>query len=155
MQHLERTERHVLALLKNREAAARELSECIRAAKGTHATLEAKRVTQADEVDQAAEAVDEAEGHTQTRLDADPDYQAQRERTREAERTAKHADEKAIQSEQEKARKSESYRNDTLFMYLRKRQCGSRVSSTQNTRHQDTEGRWYSGTGTSTGPSTK
>ncbi|ABA57710.1 hypothetical protein Noc_1209 [Nitrosococcus oceani ATCC 19707] len=124
VEHLERTERHVLALLKNREAAARELNERIQAAEGARVTLEAKRAAQADEVDQAAEAVDQAEGDTQRRLDADPDYQAQRERTREAARTAKHADEKATQSEQEKTQKSESYRHDALFMYLWKRQYG-------------------------------
>ena len=95
VQHIDQAERQVIALLKNREVAARELTERIQAAEAARAAVEAERTVQANEVDRAAEAVDEAEARTQARLDADPAYQAQRERAQEAERTAMHADEKA------------------------------------------------------------
>jgi len=124
VRHIDQAERQVLALLKGRETAARELAERIRAAEEARAALEAERTAQAAEVDRAAGAVDQAEAETQARLDADPAYQTQRERAREAERTARHADEKASGSEQEREQKGESYRSDPLFMYLWERSYG-------------------------------
>jgi len=66
----------------------------------------------------AAAKVDAAQARTQARLDADPSYQAQRGRAQEAERTARHAAEKARLSAEELSQKGESYRGDPLFMYL-------------------------------------
>ena len=122
--HIDQAEQQVLALLENRETEARGLNERILQAEAARAALEAQRGVQANEVDRAAEAVDEAEARTQARLDADPAYQARRERAHEAERTAAHADDKAASSEQEKDQKGESYRNDPLFMYLWQRNYG-------------------------------
>jgi hypothetical protein len=124
VQHIDQAERQVLSLLSSREVAARELGARIQAAEGARMALEAERTIQANEVDRGAEAVDEAEARTQARLDAEPEYQAQRERAREAERTAMHAAEKAERSEQEKDQKGESYRADPLFMYLWGRNYG-------------------------------
>lgn len=124
VKHIDQAEQQVLALLATRESAARGLAERIQATEATLADLEAERAIQAGEVDRAAEAVDEAEAATQARLDADPAYQAQRERAREAERTAMHAEEKAANSEQEKDQKGESYQRDPLFMYLWRRNYG-------------------------------
>ncbi len=121
VQHIDQAEQQVLALLKSRDAAAQDLAARIRASEDERKVLETERAAQADVVDRAAEAVDEAEARTQSRLDADPAYQAQRERAQEAERTAMHAAEKAANSEQEKERKGESYRGDPLFMYLWRR----------------------------------
>jgi hypothetical protein len=122
--HIDQAEQQVVALLESREVAARELTERIQAAEAVHATLEAERTARANEVDRAAEAVDEGEARTQARLDTDPAYQAQRERAREAERTAMHAEEKAASSEREKEQKGESYRSDPLFTYLWERRYG-------------------------------
>ena len=72
----------------------------------------------------AAAQVDEARCKTQARLDADPAYQAQRTRAQEAERTARHAAEKASLSEEELSQKGASYRGDALFMYLWDRHYG-------------------------------
>ncbi len=124
VQHIDQAEQQVLALLKSRDAAAQDLAARMRASEDERAVLETERAAQADAVDRAAEAVDEAEARTQSRLDADPAYQAQRERAQEAERTAMHAAEKAANSEQEKERKGESYRGDPLFMYLWRRSYG-------------------------------
>jgi hypothetical protein len=124
IQHLDQTERQVLALLERRENAAAELAERIKAAEAARAALEAERSNQASDVDRAAEVVDEVEARTQARLDADSAYQDQRQRAQEAERTAMHAEEKAASSEQEKEQKGESYRSDPLFMYLWERNYG-------------------------------
>jgi len=124
VQRLDEVERQVMALLARRSQAVQELSDRIREAEGAIKALEAERAAQASRVDAAAKVVDEAEARTQARLDAQPDYQAQRERAREAERTAMHSDEKASRSEQEKDQKGESYRNDPLFTYLWKRKFG-------------------------------
>lgn len=68
--------------------------------------------------------VDEAEARTQLRLDADPDYRAQREKAEQAERRALHAGEKAGRSEEERQQKGEAYRQDPLFTYLWDRRFG-------------------------------
>jgi hypothetical protein len=122
--HIDQAEQQVIALLESREVVVRELADRVQAVEAALATLEAERASEADEVDRAAEAVDEAEARTQTRLDSEPAYQAQRERAREAERTAKHAEGKAASSEQEKEQKGASYRSDPLFMYLWERSYG-------------------------------
>jgi hypothetical protein len=124
LRHIDQAERQVLTLLKSRESAAEELSRHIRAAEETHKALETERANQAEAVDRAAEVVDEAEARTQARLDAQADYQVQRERAREAERTVMPAQEKVAHSEQERDHKGESYRGDTLFMYLWERNYG-------------------------------
>lgn len=124
VKHIDRAEEQVLTLLKSRGDAADELVERIRTAEEACAVLEAERAAQADEVDRAAETVDAAEARIQVRLGTESDYQAQRERALEAERTAMHAAEKAANSEQERERKGESYRKDPLFMYLWERKYG-------------------------------
>jgi hypothetical protein len=124
VKHIDQAEQQVLTLLKSREDAANALAGRIRTAEEARAVLEAERTAQADEVDRAAETVDEAEARIQARLDTEPDYQAQREQAREAERTAMHAGEKAANSEQEREQKGDSYRKDPLFIYLWKRGYG-------------------------------
>jgi len=124
VQHIDQAEQQVIALLKGRTSAAQEIAKRIGESDVALKGLEAERAALAEEVDRAAEAVDKAQARTQARLDADPAYQAQRERAREAERTAMHADEKAASSEREKDQKGESYRSDPLFMYLWKRGYG-------------------------------
>lgn len=122
---LDAIEREVAALLRARERAAEELEQAIRAAEDNRQQLEQERAAQADVLEQAAEQVDAAEAKIQTRLDADPRYQAQRRRAREAERTALHAGEKASRSEQEQQEKGRAYGNDRLFMYLWQRRYGT------------------------------
>ncbi len=124
IQHLDRAEQQVIVLLAQRQQALQTLLEEIRANEERRTLIEAERTSQAERLDAAAEAVDAAEAVTQARLDADPAYQAQRERAHEAERTAVHADEKAKQSEAEREHKGDSYRADPLFMYLWGRQYG-------------------------------
>jgi hypothetical protein len=111
-------EHQVAAALKVRESARAELDTAIGAVQEERAVLEAEREAQRQVLERAAEALDIAEAETQARLDADPEYRAQEEHTREAEAIARHAEDKAIQSEKEKDEKGRSYRDDPLFIYL-------------------------------------
>lgn len=122
---IDATERQVAALLQAREAAAKELAQAIRVAEENRRQLEQERTLQADALERAVQEADVAEAKTQARLDAEPLYRAQRERAREAARTALHAADKATRSEQEQDEKSRSYRNDRLFMYLWQRRYGT------------------------------
>jgi hypothetical protein len=124
LKHLDEAEAQVARLLQQGQAAQAELDRQIQAAEQARAPLEAERAAQAGQLDAAAAQVDEAQARTQARLDAEPTYQAQRSRTQEAERTARHADEKARLSEEELSQKGESYRADLLFMYLWQRNYG-------------------------------
>jgi len=117
-------ERQVAAALQVRESARTELDKQIAAVEDERSALEAEREAQRQTLEKAAETLDVAEAATQARLDAEPDYQAQEQRTRDAEAVARHAGDKAVQSEQEKNEKGQSYRDDPLFMYLWKREYG-------------------------------
>ena len=121
---IDAVERQVVAALKARESAEAELDARIPVSQDERNGLELERETQQQALEKAAEALDFAEAATQERLDADADYQAREQRTREAERVAKHAEDKALHSEQEKDEKGRSYRDDALFMYLWERHYG-------------------------------
>jgi len=121
---LDAAERQVAALLAQRRQAAQDLTRQIEQARTAREALTTDREAQADAVEQAVDRLDKAEAATQARLDADPDYQAQRERAHDAERVALHADEKATASEHEQDAKGAAYRGDMLFMYLWKRRYG-------------------------------
>ena len=122
---IDAVERQVAVVLKARQAAEAELDARIPALEGESNGLEAGRETQRQAVEEAADALDLAEAATQARLDADADYQAQEQRTREADRIARHAEDKALHSEQEKNEKGQSYRDDALFLYLWDRHYGT------------------------------
>ena len=122
---IDAVERQVAAVLKARQTAEAELDARIPALQDERNGLEAGRETQRQAVEEAADALDLAEAATQARLDADADYQAQEQRTREADRIARHAEDKALHSEQEKDEKGQSYRDDALFLYLWDRHYGT------------------------------
>ncbi len=124
VRHLDHTEQQVLALLAQRHSALEDLEGQIKTSDSDLKALEDQRAGQADRVNAAAETVDAAEARTQTRLDADPAYQEQRDKAREEERVARHAHEKASRSEEEREQKGASYREDPLFMYLWERDFG-------------------------------
>ena len=122
---IDAVERQVAAVLKARQTAEAELDARIPALQDERNGLEAGRETQRQAVEEAADALDLAEAATQARLDADVDYQAREQRTREADRIARHAEDKALHSEQEKNEKGQSYRDDALFLYLWDRHYGT------------------------------
>ena len=122
---IDAVERQVAVVLKARQTAEAELDARVPALQDERSGLEAGRETQRQALEEAADALDLAEAATQARLDADADYQAQEQRTREADRIARHAEDKALHSEQEKDEKGQSYRDDALFLYLWERHYGT------------------------------
>jgi hypothetical protein len=122
---IDHVSRQVAAALEVRKSVEAALDTRIDALQQERAALEVERETQGRALEKAAEALDVAEAATQARLDADPDYLAQEERVREAERIALHAEDKARNSEQEKDEKGQSYTNDALFKYLWGRHYGT------------------------------
>lgn len=125
VEKLDQAERQAKALLGRRRDARADLERQLAAAETAAQDLESERAAQAARVDEAAKAVDAAEAKTQTRLGSDPAHRTQRERAQEAERLARHAQEKAAQSESEREQKGASYRADPLFMYLWSRGFGT------------------------------
>jgi hypothetical protein len=119
------SEHKVIALLQQRKAQSVQLTRDIEQLERQREELNQHRSHQADVLESAATVVDEAEAKTQQRLDADPAYQAQRDKARDAARIALHADQKATTSEQEHQEKGQSYRNDPLFTYLWDRKFGT------------------------------
>ncbi|MGB5495647.1 MAG: hypothetical protein WBM97_14330, partial [Sedimenticolaceae bacterium] len=102
---LDRTERQVIALLAQRDAALAALQQQIADAERVREQHLAERRQQEERLDAAVTIADEAEAKTQARLDADPAYRAQRESAEEAERRARHAADKAERSAQEREEK--------------------------------------------------
>jgi len=121
---LDEVEQQVRALIAPRQAALAQLQGQLQAAETAEQALAPERAAQAAAVDAAAQAVDAAEARTQARLEADPDYQAQRERARGNEHRAGQSEEKATRSAEEREQKGASYRADPLFMYLWERKFG-------------------------------
>jgi len=124
VEQIDQAEQQVMVLLAERSEAIDGLQQEIVEVQRLQELHEAERRHQAEQLDVAVGDVDEAEAKTQLRLDADPDYRAQRERAERAERQALHAAEKAGRSEDERQQKGEAYRQDSLFTYLWERRYG-------------------------------
>lgn len=132
-------DRTIQHLLDRRKDAQESLRQDLADLSHHRQNLDLQRQQQAVQVEKAAKAVDSAEKKTQDRLDADPAYQEQLQRTREAERMYLHAVNKAEQREEELENKGQPYQDDPLFMYLWKRKFAT-VEYTANsfTRWLDT-----------------
>lgn len=104
-----------------RAAVDAELQELEAAAE----RLRSEREAAADTVEAASDALDAAEAETQARLEGDDAYRAKRHRARELERTARHAQEKAAESEEERAVKGRAFERDPIFSYLWRRGYGT------------------------------
>ena len=117
--------KQVAAALETRKSVKAELDVRITKLQDEHAALEVERESQHEVLEKAAEALDIAEAATQARLDVDIGYLAQEQRVQEAQRIVMHAGDKATHSEQEQDEKGQSYRDDTLFMYLWERHYGT------------------------------
>jgi hypothetical protein len=122
---LDAAEQAAAAILEQRKAELDKLARAVEAANGAKANLEQQRERLRAELEAAAEFLDNAEAAVQSKLDADTEYRAQRERAEEADRVAQHAEAKAAESEREDEAKGASYRADALFMYLWRRGYGT------------------------------
>jgi hypothetical protein len=122
---LDDAQRRVTDLLAQRDAVAAGVAKELDEATAAKAKLEGQRERLRAELEAAAEFLDDAEAAVQAKLDGDPAYRAQRERTAHAERIAQHAESKAAESAQEEQVKGAAYRDDPLFKYLWRRRFGT------------------------------
>ena len=129
---LQQSDQQVSALLQQREQAGLQLAADIKANHADSGAKQQRREELLDRLEQAIDAIDQAEASTQERLDQDTAYIAQRKLAGDAEQVARHADEKATLSEQEQQQKGQAYRDDPLFSYLWKRHYGSKDYQANN-----------------------
>lgn len=122
---IDHSEGQVVELLQRRQSQGDELERRLGDVRRRADALQARRSAAVDALEQAADAVDQAEAVTQARLDRDPDYRARRERAEQAQRVAENSDDKAGRSAQELADKGAAYRDDPLFSYLWERRYGT------------------------------
>ena len=122
LDQLDKAEQKALAILERRHSSGQAIDDDLAAAAVRISQLGEQRAQQAEAVDEANAAVEQAEAAVFTRLETDQDYAPRMEHARELDRMAAHAEEKARQSEAEKDEKGQSYRGDHLFMYLWNRQ---------------------------------
>ncbi|MGD9408604.1 MAG: hypothetical protein PVF12_01400, partial [Thiohalocapsa sp.] len=92
---LDAVERGAAQLLEQRDAAAADLDRQLARIGADKESLVQERERLRKELEAAAEYLDNAEAAVQAKLEADPDYRAQRDRAAEADRIAQHADAKA------------------------------------------------------------
>jgi hypothetical protein len=123
---LERSDDRIAARLAEREEARAALEAALRKEEARLAALEEQRPAHAEGLERASAELDAAEAATQERLEADPAYGDQRRRAEDAERTARHADDKARSSEEERAAKGAAFEADPIFMDLWRRGFGTR-----------------------------
>lgn len=116
----------ITPMLEQRRATCAKLEAQKRELEEAAARAEAEREALTTAVEFASERLDAAEAVTQERLDQDETYREQRKRAQAAELTARYADEKATQSEEERAAKGSAYDRDPLFTYLWQRHYGTR-----------------------------
>jgi chromosome segregation ATPase len=112
-------------LVRQRGSKLGAVNRQIKSTRGHLAELDEQRAAAGLDCDRATGALDSAEAKTQQRLEEDAQYQAQLEKTRQAERTADHAMEKTRQAQETRKEKGQPYEDDPLFSYLWRRRYGT------------------------------
>lgn len=129
VKYLQAATTEALEILGSRDAAIATINDRVRLAIEAIADLENRREAHHEEVDAAARTLAEREAAAQQYLEDDDAFQAQLERTREADAVAVSALEKAELARQDQKRKGEPYEGDELFMYLWNRGYGTNAYS--------------------------
>ena len=122
VEQLESATREAESILEERETAIAGMADRVAEAQEAVETLEARRETLHEQVDDAARTLAEREGAVQQGLTTDPAFAAQLARTEQAEAVAARADEKAELAEADRRRKGKPFESDELFMYLWQRE---------------------------------
>jgi hypothetical protein len=125
IEHLDQGEQATARILATRDQARRELDAEIAASQQRLAALEADRSERMQRVDAAEVLLEQREAETQRRLRDDPGYQQQLAKVQEADRIARHAEEKTALAEQDREEKGRPYLDDPLFSYLWRRGYGT------------------------------
>jgi len=122
---LDTADQRARELIRQRGQKMGAVKRKIKAVRTQQLEVNEKRATAARDCARAVESLDKAEAVTQDKLQQDPEYLAQLDRTQQAERTAKHAQEKTQQAKATRKEKGRSYENDPLFSYLWQRKYGT------------------------------
>ena len=131
-------DRRVVELLEQRDEALSNLQQSLDAAQKEQDTLEKHRSQHGEILAQAAESLDAAEAATQRRLAEDSAFQQQLVQTQDADRVARHAEDKTLQALADRTDKGRPYETDPLFMYLWERSFEtSDYSANRVTRYLD------------------
>lgn len=123
--HIDSADYKVRDILDRRQEAMLALNERVSLANKTLLGLEEQRDSLHEEVDTAAQALAEREAQVQSTLESDAAFQAQLDKTREADAIAVSAEEKAQVVVEDRLIKGEPYEGDSLFMYLWNRSYGT------------------------------
>jgi chromosome segregation ATPase len=118
---LDDIDRTAVALLEKQREMKTSLNDRIDAGHKRQRALEEQRAALQDQRDAAGVALDERLEEVRSRIAQTEVYRQQKERGKEAAEVARRADDKATQSEQDRAEKGRPYEKDRLFMYLWKR----------------------------------
>lgn len=136
--HLDESEQATVRILDERIRAQSQLTREISESEQRQQSLEKTREEQSQQVDKAEMQLDQREAETQNRLQSDAEYQQQLEAAQQADRVAKHAEEKTGLALDDRKEKGEPYEQDPLFIYLWKRGYGtSEYSANPLTRYLD------------------
>ena len=125
LSRLDDADRRVTELLRERTEVLQTLQKQIEASDHRQSALEAERTAQQERVHTASEALDHGEAATQKRLATEPAYQEQLKKAQQSDRVATQAEEKAQQSEKDRADKGQHFEADPLFTYLWERGFGT------------------------------
>ena len=129
VEHLESAMHEAGEILESRDTAMASINDRARDASEAIGALEERRDSLHDEVDAAARTLAEREASVQQGLEQDQAFQAQLERTREADAIAVSALEKARLAADDRSRKGQPFESDELFMYLWNRGYGTSTYS--------------------------
>jgi len=118
---LDETEQVILRVLKQRDAALKDLHQRIAESLARQKHLEDQRKDLAERRDAAGNTLKERLEKALKRIRASEPFIAQLEKRDNAEEVARRAEEKALQAEADRKEKGSPYESDSLFMYLWKR----------------------------------
>ncbi|MDH3991930.1 MAG: hypothetical protein OEV47_03435, partial [Gammaproteobacteria bacterium] len=124
-QGLDTADQRARELIKQRGQKMGAVKRKIKSVRSQQAALAEERTAAGRDSARAVESLDKAEAVTQDKLQQDPEYLAQLDRAQQAERTAKHAQEKTQQAKATRKEKGRSYEDDPLFSYLWQRKYGT------------------------------
>ena len=115
---LDETDQAILNLLEKLRNDRNNLEEQIKGSVSRQQQLEAQREELEHQRDKAGEEMQRHLEQALNRIRTTEDYRQQQKRAQDAVAVAKHADEKASRSENDRLEKGKPYEADSLFMYL-------------------------------------
>lgn len=140
---LDAANQRVNELLIKRKQSLANLNIEIQSARETQAEKEKERSKLSKQLEDATEVLDQQELKTQRRLEQQDNYRKQLEIAQKADRTARPAERKAQEAQENREEKGKPYESDPLFTYLWERGYGtSKYKANPLTRFFD---KWVAG----------